>query len=173
MLLSFKHEGDVMTIKKGKVVTLSYLLVNEAGEELDRSEPGEPLIYLHGTGQIVPGLENQLEGLKAGEKRAKIKVLPADAYGEMRPDLKLTVGRKQFPQDAELEPGMRFWAHTPEGEKHPFTIVKVAGDKVDIDGNHPLAGETLFFDVEVQGIREATKEELEHGHAHGPGGHTH
>jgi FKBP-type peptidyl-prolyl cis-trans isomerase SlyD len=162
-----------MTISKGKVVTLKYLLQNETGEELDRSEDGEPLTYLHGVGQIVPGLESQLEGLKIGDKRSKLKVEPAQAYGEMRPDLKLTVSRGQFPSDAKLEAGMRFWAHTPEGEKHPFTIVDVNGDKVDIDGNHPLAGETLFFDIEVEGIRDATKEELEHGHAHGPGGHSH
>lgn len=162
-----------MTITKGKVVTMSYLLVNDAGEELDKSEPGEPLVYLHGVGQIVPGLEKQLEGLKKGDKLTRLKVLPAEAYGELRPDLQLTVSRKQFPQDADLEAGMRFWAHTPEGQKHPFTVVAVAGDDIDIDGNHPLAGETLFFDVEIESIREATKEEMEHGHAHGPGGHSH
>lgn len=162
-----------MTVKKGKVVTMSYLLQNDSGEELDRSQPGEPLVYLHGVGQIVPGLEKQLEGLKEGDKRSKLKVPPDEAYGEMRPDLQLSVERKQFPKEAQVEAGMRFWAHTPEGQKHPFTVVEVKGDTIMIDGNHPLAGETLYFDIEIEGIRDATKEEMEHGHAHGPGGHHH
>jgi len=162
-----------MKIAKGKVVSMTYLLKNNAGEELDRSQPGEPLVYLHGTGQIVPGLEKQLDGLAKGDKREKLVVTPEEAYGELRPDLKISVNREQFPKDAELEPGMRFWAHTPEGQKHPFTVVSVTGDDVNIDGNHPLAGETLTFSIEIEDVRDATKEEMEHGHAHGPGGHSH
>lgn len=162
-----------MKIAKGKVVSMNYLLKNNAGEELDRSQPGEPLVYLHGTGQIVPGLEKHLEGLSKGDKRDKLVINPDEAYGEMRADLKISVGRDQFPKEAELEPGMRFWAHTPEGQRHPFTVVKVTGDNIDIDGNHPLAGETLTFNIEIEEVRDATKEEMEHGHAHGPGGHNH
>ncbi|MGE0762097.1 MAG: peptidylprolyl isomerase [Bdellovibrionales bacterium] len=162
-----------MKIAKDTVVTMSYLLKNGKGEELDRSEPGEPLVYLHGGGQIVPGLEKQLEGLSQGDKRDQLVVVAGEAYGEMRPDLQISVDRAQFPEDAELEPGMRFWAHTPEGQRHPFTVVAVKGDSVEIDGNHPLAGETLHFNVSIEGVRAATKEELEHGHAHGPGGHHH
>lgn len=162
-----------MKVAKDAVVTMSYLLTNSKGEELDRSQPGEPLVYLHGVGQIVPGLERQLEGLTSGDKRDKLVVPPAEAYGEMRPDLQISVGRDQFPKDAELEPGMRFWAHTPEGQRHPFTVVAVKGDQVEIDGNHPLAGETLHFNIEIESVRQATEEELQHGHAHGPGGHHH
>jgi len=162
-----------MVIEKGKVVTISYLLKNSAGEELDRAESGDPLVYLHGMGQLVPGLERHLEGLKGGDTLTKVEVPPAEAYGEIRSELKLTVTRDQFPDDAEIEPGMRFWAHTPEGEQHPFTVLALNGEVVEIDGNHPLAGMTLYFDIEVHEVREATKEELDHGHAHGPGGHHH
>src|SRR5690606_26275332 len=124
--------------------------------------------YLHGVGQIVPGLEKQLEGLSKGDKRTKLVVTPDEAYGELRADLQISVARDQFPKDTELEPGMRFWAHTPEGQRHPFTVVAVQGEQVQIDGNHPLAGETLHFDIAIEEVRAATAEELEHGHAHGP-----
>lgn len=160
-----------MKIAKDSVVSLSYLLTNSKGEELDRSQPGQPLVYLHGMGHIVPGLEKQLEGLTKGDKRAKLVVAPEEAYGEMRADLQVSVSREQFPKETEIEPGMRFWAHTPEGQRHPFLIVAINGDQVEIDGNHPLAGETLHFEIEIEEVRAATKEELEHGHVHGPGGH--
>lgn len=162
-----------MTISKGKVVTINYQLTNKSGEELDKSEPNDPLVYLHGVGQLVPGLEKALEGLKEGDAKDKIEVAPSEGYGEVRAELILKVGRDQFPSETELEQGMRFWAHTPEGQRHPFTVVGIEGDQVEIDGNHPLAGETLIFDISIVGIREATKEEMEHGHAHGPGGHQH
>lgn len=160
-----------MNVKQGAIVSMQYLLVDESGEEIDRSHPGQPLVYLHGMGQIVPGLEKELEGMKAGDKKARIKVNPEDAYGEFRDDLQLNVNRSQFPKEVDLEVGMRFWAQSPDGGRHPFTVVEVKGDDIAIDGNHPLAGETLYFDIEIEDIREATKEELEHGHAHGPGGH--
>lgn len=162
-----------MKVMKDTVVSMSYLLRNGQGEELDRSEEGSPLVYLHGSGQIVPGLEKQLEGLSQGDRREKIEVAPEEAYGEMREELMLSVSRQQFPAEAEIEPGMRFWANTPEGEQHPFTVIEVEGDEVKIDGNHPLAGQTLYFDVTIDEVRVATKEELDHGHAHGPGGHHH
>jgi len=162
-----------MTISKGKVVTMNYQLTNKAGEELDKSEPNDPLVYLHGVGQLVPGLEKALEGLKAGDSKNKIEVAPAEGYGDVRAELILKVGRDQFPAEQELEAGMRFWAHTPEGHRHPFTVIGIEGDQIEIDGNHPLAGETLVFDISIVGVREATKEEMEHGHVHGPGGHQH
>jgi FKBP-type peptidyl-prolyl cis-trans isomerase SlyD len=162
-----------MKITKDTVVAMNYLLTNGDGVELDRSEEGSPLVYLHGSGQIVPGLERQLEGLSQGERREKIEVAPGEAYGEMKEELMLSVSRQQFPPEAEIEPGMRFWANTPEGEQHPFTVIEVEGDEVKIDGNHPLAGQTLYFDVTIDSVRVATKEELDHGHAHGPGGHHH
>ena len=162
-----------MNIGKGKIVTISYLLKNGAGEELDKADAKEPLVYLHGMGQLVPGLEKELDGLKAGDKKAKLEIAPEEAYGDMREDLRLTVKRSQFPADAEVQPGMRFWANTDDGNQHPFTVTGVTDEEVEIDGNHPLAGETLFFDIEVHGVRDATKEEMEHGHAHGEGGHQH
>lgn len=159
-------------IANKKVVDLAYTLKNSQGEVLDQADKNDPFTYLHGAQQIVPGLENALEGLTTGAKK-EVTVQPAEGYGVTNPELKLVVNRSQFPQDAELDAGMQFQAHLPDGEAAIFTVEKVAGDKVHIDGNHPLAGETLHFSVEVLGVRDATQEELEHGHAHGPDGHHH
>ena len=155
-------------IQKNAVVSLSYCLKNSDGEELDRADKEKPFAYLHGAGQMVPGLEKALEGLKIGEKR-EVTVPPSEGYGGVIPSLKLQVERTNFPKDANIQPGMQFEAQ--EGEKRIiFTVHAVEGDTISIDGNHPLAGETLHFDVEITGIREATQEELIHGHAHGEGG---
>ncbi len=159
-------------IKNGKVVNLAYSLTNAEGEVLDEADAKDPFTYLHGASQIIPGLETALEGLDQGAKK-KVTIPPADAYGEVNPELKLTVNRSQFPADAQVAPGMAFEAHTPEGHGVLFRVEGVQGDKVMIDGNHPLAGVTLTFDVEVLDIRDATKEEMEHGHAHGEGEHHH
>jgi len=159
-------------IQNGKVVDLAYSLTNTAGEVLDRADARDPFTYLHGSGQIVPGLESALEGLKAGDKK-KVSVEPAEGYGEMNPELKLTVSRSQFPKEANLEVGMQFETQTPDGHGVVFTVEALEADKVKIDGNHPLAGQVLHFDVEVLKVREATEEELDHGHAHGGDGHHH
>ncbi|MFQ5451843.1 MAG: peptidylprolyl isomerase [Nitrospinaceae bacterium] len=159
-------------IKKDSVVSLSYILKNENGEELDRSETADPLTYMHGHGQIVPGLENALEGLTVGEKK-EVSVSPRDGYGEVIPQLKMKVNRDKFPADANIEPGMQFTAKTEDDKQIPFTVQAVEGDEVMLDGNHPLAGEKLHFSVEVIEVRHATAEELQHGHVHGPGGHHH
>jgi FKBP-type peptidyl-prolyl cis-trans isomerase SlyD len=160
------------TISNGKVVNLLYSLTNDSGEVLDRADHEAPFTYLHGAQQIVPGLENALEGLKVGDKK-NVKVEPADGYGELNPDLKMTVGRAQFPSKVEIEPGMQFEAQTPDGHGVVFTVEAIEGDKIKIDGNHPLAGQRLHFDVEVLSMRDATDEEKQHGHAHGPDGHHH
>jgi FKBP-type peptidyl-prolyl cis-trans isomerase SlyD len=160
------------TIKDGKVVDLSYALTNVKGELLDRADRDEPFTYLHGASQIVPGLESALNGLKTGDKK-KVIVSAADGYGEIDNDLHLTVKRTQFPADVKIEPGMQFETRGPDGTGTIFTIQGVTGEQVTIDGNHPLAGEELHFDVEVLEIRDATAEEKEHGHAHGPDGHGH
>lgn len=160
-------------IKDQTVVSLSYSLKNSEGEELGRAEAAQPLSYLHGSGQIVPGLEQALEGLNVGDKK-DITVSPKEGYGEVVPNLKMKVERKLFPPDADIQPGMQFRADIGNGKEHTFTVMSVEGDDINIDGNHPLSGQTLHFSVEVVEIREATKEELEHGHAHGPGGaHNH
>jgi FKBP-type peptidyl-prolyl cis-trans isomerase SlyD len=159
-------------IKNGTVVNLAYRLTNDSGEVLDQADAKEPFTYLHGSGQIVPGLENALEGAQVGDKK-KVSVAPAEGYGEMNPELKLVVKRSQFPAGAKIAAGMQFQANGPEGEDLVFKIDAVEGDEVHIDGNHPLAGCTLHFEVEVLSMRQATEEELEHGHAHGEDGHHH
>jgi FKBP-type peptidyl-prolyl cis-trans isomerase SlyD len=159
-------------IANGKVVQLAYSLKNTDGEVLDEADQKEPFEYLHGASQIVPGLESGLEGLGIGDKK-KVTVPPASGYGEVDAELKMTVKRTQFPEDMEVEAGMQFESKSPDGHGMVFTIESVEGESVHINGNHPLAGETLHFDVEVLAIRDATDEEKEHGHAHGPGGHGH
>ncbi len=159
-------------IKKNSVVTLKYCLKNIEGEELDQSTDDEPLSYLHGTGQIVPGLENALSGLKAGDKK-EVTIPPGMGYGNIVPELKIKVGRSNFPKGNKIEEGMQFMAEVPDGHQQPFTVKKVEGEDVYLDGNHPLAGQTLHFAVEVLAVRDATKDELSHGHAHGPGGAHH
>jgi len=158
-------------VKKDAVVSLSYTLTNADGQELDKSAPDKPFAYLHGNKQIVPGLENALEGLAIGDKK-EVTVPPAEGYGEFDPRLKMAIERSNFPKDIEIQAGMQFSADV-NGDNRIFTVAGLEGDKVQVDGNHPLAGQTLHFNVEVVEIREATKEELEHGHVHGPGGHQH
>lgn len=157
-------------IKQGTVVNLAYSLKNSEGEVLDEANTNDPFTYLHGAHQIVPGLENELEGLSIGAKKA-VTVAPENGYGEVNPELRVEVKRSQFPEGVEIEPGMQFSTQTPDGQNVVFTVEQVQGEQVMIDGNHPLAGQTLHFDVEVLDIRDATQEEMAHGHAHGPDGH--
>jgi FKBP-type peptidyl-prolyl cis-trans isomerase SlyD len=159
-------------IKEGTVVTLAYRLTNATGEELDSANASEPFAYLHGTGQIVVGLEKALEGALVGAKK-KVTVSPEEGYGEVEDHLRLNVKRDAFPPGQQLDVGMRFAAEVQPGEHVVFMVTAIKGDDISVDGNHPLAGETLNFDVEVLGVREATEEELSHGHVHGPGGHHH
>ncbi len=161
-----------MKIAKGHVVAVDYSLHLGNGEVVDASEPGEPLTYLHGEGQIVPGLESALEGLDVGESR-KVVVAPDQGYGARDPRGIQEVPRGAFPADLEFRPGLELTAEGEDGEPVPFTIREVKPESVVIDLNHPLAGETLHFDVTVREVRAATAEELEHGHAHGPGEHHH
>lgn len=159
-----------MQIESRKVVTLEYTLTDEGGDVLDTSKGGEPLVYLHGSGNIIPGLESALAGKGEGES-LKVTVSPEDAYGDRDEDLMQTVPKSRF-GDEELEVGMQFQARGPEGPVL-LTIVRVLADTVTLDANHPLAGKTLSFDVTVLSVRDATLEELTHGHVHGPGGHHH
>jgi FKBP-type peptidyl-prolyl cis-trans isomerase SlyD len=154
-----------MDIQKGKVVSIDYILRDASGKLLDSSDEGDPLVYLHGNDNIIPGLEKQLEGKATGDKLTC--VVPAvEAYGERDEELVLKVSKTEFGPDADLSPGMQFEARSEEGTQI-VTVVKVEGDDVTIDANHPLAGETLHFQVSVVDVREATPEELEHGHVHG------
>lgn len=156
-------------IKKDTVVSMGYNLKNSEGEELGNADVTKPLTYLQGAGQIVPGLENALEGLIVGDKK-DVTITPKEGYGEVNAELRLKVERKLFPPDSEIKPGMQFKANTGDDQERMFTVVEIEDDQVKIDGNHPLAGQTLYFNVEIVSIRDATKDELSHGHAHGPDG---
>ena len=153
-----------MQVANEKVVSIDYTLTDEQGNVLDSSRGRGPLSYLHGSGHIIPGLESALEGKAAGEA-LKVTVAPADAYGEHDPEMVQPVPRDRFPQGAELEVGTQFQAQTPAGPR-VVTVVEVQDDAVTVDANHPLAGKTLNFDVQVVSVREASEEELQHGHAH-------
>ncbi|XDD53905.1 peptidylprolyl isomerase [Leptospira sp. WS4.C2] len=157
------------TISKGMVVGFSYHLKNAQGETLDQSD--EPLLYLHGWQNIIPGLEKELEGLVNGDSK-NVTVPPEDGYGTYNEELIFQVPKTELPPDAELEVGMEFQTDTPEGRMVLY-LQEVRDAEVILNGNHPLAGETLHFAVTIKSIREATEEELQHGHVHGPGGHHH
>jgi FKBP-type peptidyl-prolyl cis-trans isomerase SlyD len=165
-----------MVIAKNSVVSMNYKVATAAGEHVDASQPGEPLVWLAGQSQIIPGLESALIGKNTGDKLA-VDVLAKDAYGEIDEELDIKVLKSQFPPNVQkqLKEGFQFRAEHPtkEGEDVIFTIHGIEGDDVFVSGNHPLAGENLHFEVEIVSVRPATKEELEHGHAHGPGGHHH
>ncbi|MCB0411853.1 MAG: FKBP-type peptidyl-prolyl cis-trans isomerase [Bdellovibrionales bacterium] len=166
------YKGIAMKIEDGKVVGLTYVLTNAAGEELDRAEASDLFYYLHGNQQIVPGLESRLAGLKEGDKET-IFVPAKEGYGEVIPGLQMTIDRAEFPADFDVKPGVSFSADVGLERPAQFRVTEVQGSKVEIDGNHPLAGENLSFAVEIKEIRDATDEEKAHGHAHGPGGHHH
>jgi FKBP-type peptidyl-prolyl cis-trans isomerase SlyD len=164
--------ADSTIVTRNKVVTISYTLKDSAGKELDRSEPGQPLPYLHGHGNIVPGLEAGLEGKSAGES-VLVVVPPSEGYGEKEGPGPQPVPRAAFPPDAEIEVGDNFATENEEGHTVPVWVAKIEEDTIYIDFDHPLAGEHLHFDVTIEEIRDATKEELQHGHVHGPHGHHH
>jgi FKBP-type peptidyl-prolyl cis-trans isomerase SlyD len=153
------------------VASFHYTLTNDRGEVLDSSAGHRPMAYLHGAGNIVPGLEKAMAGRSAGEK-FDVAVNPEEGYGAHDPKLVQVVPRRAFKGIRELKAGMRFQAEGSHGPK-PVVVTKVLGDQVTIDGNHPLAGEKLHFTVEITEVRQASAEELAHGHVHGPGGHHH
>jgi FKBP-type peptidyl-prolyl cis-trans isomerase SlyD len=160
-----------MSIEANQVVSIHYTLKGDGGEIIDASAAGEPLTYLHGHGNLIPGLERQLTGRSAGDK-LQVKIPPADGYGEYDPQLVQRVPRRSLKGIANVRVGMRLQAQTDQGSR-PVTVTHITGDMVTLDGNHPLAGKNLNFDVEVAAVRAATTEELSHGHVHGPDGHHH
>lgn len=163
--------GEFMQIIKNKVAILDYTLKDDEGEIIDESQNGE-FAYLHGAQNIIPGLEGALEGKQAGDK-VSVSIEPADAYGEKDPDRIQVVPREMFEAGTDIQQGMEFHAQSPDGQMMIISVVEVNGDEITIDGNHALAGMSLHFDVDVVDVREATAEEMEHGHVHGPGGHHH
>ncbi len=160
-----------MQITAKKVVTIDYTLTDEQGQVIDSSQGRDPLAYLHGFSNIIPGLESALEGRTSGDA-LNVQVAPNEAYGERDDALIQSVSRDLFEDANELEVGMRFQSVSEEGVRL-VTVVDVTDDTVTVDANHPLAGVTLNFDVTVVGVRDASDEELEHGHVHGPEGHNH
>ena len=160
-----------MEITADKVVLIHYTLKDDGGAVLDSSAGGEPLAYIQGHGNLVPGLEKALEGKQDGSTLA-VTVPPAEGYGIRDAALVQRTPKRALQGSGEIRKGMQFRAQTDEGLR-VFTVTAVVGDMVALDGNHPLADQTLHFDVEVVSVRAATAEELEHGHVHGAGGHHH
>ena len=160
-----------MPIAKDSVVSIHYTLKDDAGKIIDSSDSGDPLTYLQGHGNLINGLERELEGKSAGDK-LQVKLAPADGYGEYEKGLVQKVPRRSLKGISNISVGMRLHAQTEQGPR-AVVVTHVAGDMVTIDGNHPLAGQSLNFDVEVTDVRDASEEELSHGHVHGAGGHHH
>ena len=160
-----------MPIAQNSVVSIHYTLKDDAGEIIDSSASGDPLTYLHGQGNLVAGLERALDGKDVGDK-LEVKLAPADGYGEYDKQLVQKIPRRALKGISNVTVGMRLHAQTEQGPR-AVTVTNITGDMVTIDGNHPLAGQPLNFDVEVAEVRDATEEELSHGHVHGPGGHHH
>jgi FKBP-type peptidyl-prolyl cis-trans isomerase SlyD len=158
-------------IARNKVVAIHYTLRDEQGTVIDSSSGRGPLAYLHGKGNIIPGLEQALAGKSAGDT-LDVTVAPEQGYGVRDERLVQIVPRSRFPEGAEIAPGMQLRASGQQGPR-VVTVMKVERDFVTVDGNHPLAGRTLHFSVEVAEVRKATHEEVAHGHVHGPGGHHH
>ena len=157
------------SIGKHSVVEIHYTLKNPEGEVMDSSAGGTPLMYLHGTQGLIPGLEKELDGKKVGDSSQAV-IPPELAYGEADPALIHTIDKAMFRGVETIEPGMLFTAQGEQGQQH-IRVQSVDGDKVTIDGNHEMAGKTLHFDVEVLSVRDATEEEIDHGHVHAHGDH--
>lgn len=156
-----------LKIANDLAVAIHYTLTDEQGETIDSSEGAAPLAYLQGRANIIPGLERELEGCVVGDKK-KVVVQPAEGYGEHNADLVQAVPREMFAGIDTIEVGMEFQVQGPDGE-HFVEVVEVADDTITVDGNHALAGKVLTFDIEVVDVREATEDELAHGHIHGEG----
>jgi FKBP-type peptidyl-prolyl cis-trans isomerase SlyD len=160
-----------MQITQNAVVLIHYTLTDDSGKTIDSSAGGEPLAYLHGNGNLIPGLERALEGKQSGDQ-VNVKIAPADGYGEHDKELVQRVPKRALKGIGNVYVGMQLQAQSEHGARS-VTVTQVAGDMVTIDGNHPLAGQNLNFDVKIEEVRAASEEELSHGHVHGPGGHHH
>lgn len=160
-----------MKVAENAVVVIDYTLKDNSGEVIDSSEGAGPLAYLHGFGNIINGLEDALLGKEAGEQ-VQATIAPENAYGERHEDMQQDVPKELFGGVDNIEVGMQFQSETDDGPVM-VTVVAITDEMVTVDGNHPLAGVELNFDVTIREVREASDEELEHGHVHGAGGHHH
>lgn len=161
-----------MSLELNKVVTFNYTLKDDEGTVLDSTVNKDPLTFISGTSQILPKLEDALGEMLIGGKKI-VKIGAGEAYGEYDEKAVQNIKKEQFPADAKVEVGVRYVANSPEGGQMPFVIKEVKEKDVAVDFNHPLAGKDLEFDVELIDIRDATAEEIQHGHVHSPGGHQH
>ena len=161
-----------MAIGANKVVTLTYKLTDDKGNVIQTTTKKEPFVYLSGNNQILPKLGAAVDEMIIGGKK-NVALESTEAYGDYDEKAIQQVKKDAFPEGANLEVGMQFMAHSPEGQPVPFVIKNVETEDVTIDFNHPLAGKNLNFDLELVDVRDATEEELQHGHAHGPDGHHH
>ena len=153
-----------MQIGPNCVVSIYYTLTNDNGEVMDQSPEGKPLLYLHGAAGIIPGLEKELAGKVAGDA-FKVMISPEEGYGPHHPEMVQEIPRSSLPNEIEMELGMLYTVNTNNGPMN-VTVVSITPDSITLDGNHPLAGKVLHFEGQVESVREATPEELDHGHAH-------
>jgi len=160
-----------MNIERNTVVTFHYTLLSAENEQLETSRNGEPSVYLHGANNIMPGLEKSMEGRAEGDVFT-VSLDAENAYGERDPQKQQRIPVKHLIYAGRLRPGMVVQVSTEQGQR-PATVIKVGKFSADLDTNHPLAGQSLAFDIEVMGVREASSEEVAHRHVHGPGGHQH
>ena len=161
-----------MTITERKVVSIHYTVADAANAEvIDKSDDGEPMVYLHGAQNIIPGLEQALEGKVVGDE-FEVTVEAAEAYGDYSEDRIQQVPIEAFEGMEKIEPGMMVTAESDDGQVN-LMITEVTETTVTVDANHPLSGKTLKFDVKVEAVRDASDEEMAHGHVHGAGGHHH
>jgi FKBP-type peptidyl-prolyl cis-trans isomerase SlyD len=161
------------TVAAGKVIGIYYTLKDKAGAVLDTNRKGgKPLVFIHGGGTILPALEAALLG-KQKDDELSVQLTPEQGYGVVNSELHKRVPRKAFPAGRDLKVGMHFTSDNGKGQSMPVAITGFDGDEVLVDHNHPLAGQELFFQVTIAGVRDASAEERDHGHVHGPGGHHH
>jgi FKBP-type peptidyl-prolyl cis-trans isomerase SlyD len=160
-----------VNIARNTIATFHYTLTDDAGTALENSHDGEPTVYLHGANNIIKGLETALEGHTSGDSVA-VTLEPEEAYGVRNPARLQKVPVKHLIFTGKLRPGMTVQLNTSEGRR-PVTVSKVGRHSAEIDTNHPLAGKTLHFAIDILDVRQATPDEVSHGHAHGPGGHQH
>jgi FKBP-type peptidyl-prolyl cis-trans isomerase SlyD len=161
-----------MPLKENQVVSINFTLKDNDGNVIQATTKEEPFSFLSGNEQILPKLEENIGGMLIGSKKTVV-LEPENAYGNFSESAVRTVNKSEFPEGTELKVGMGYYADTPDGKQLPFTIKNIEGENITLDFNHPLAGKTLTFEVELLNLRDATQEELTHGHVHGAGGHHH
>jgi FKBP-type peptidyl-prolyl cis-trans isomerase SlyD len=154
-----------MKIEADKVVSIDYTLKDDQGPVIDTSNERGPLSFIFGSGTIIPGLENELGGREKGDSFS-VTVEPKDGYGEYDDSMMFEVGKDQFQDSSQIEEGMQVQAQNNQGQVQILTVKSVGDENVTLDANHPLAGQKLFFDVSVTDVRDATEEEIDHGHVH-------